>query len=84
MIKKYRSWNKFERRYFWSNMVLTMLGTYPVIYSLEKYKFITPIVLIPLLVYYNHVIHKNLTNQEREWKGIVLDPITKKEVFSNG
>ena len=79
MLKKYKSWNMFERRWFWSLLVLTTLG----FYSVFIFKNIISLIIFELILIFSGIfIYKSLSRQEKEWKGFIIDPITKKEVIS--
>lgn len=81
IIKKYKKWNPFERRWFWSNLILTALGTYSFFVFDIIFRNVAALIFFEaLLIYYNNVIYRSLTRQEMEWKGLVIDPITSMEV----
>lgn len=65
-MKKYKSWNKFERKWFWSNTTLTTLGFYA-LFFFEN--FIALLVFEVILIYYANTIYRSLSRQEKEWKG---------------
>lgn len=68
----------FERKWFWSSLIFTITG----IYSFFIFDNLIMLAVFEVfLVYYGSVIYKSLTRQEMEWKGIIIDPTTDKEVF---
>ena len=79
MLKKYKSWNTFEKRWFWSNLILTTLGVYSIFY----FKHIIMLIIFEIfLIYYRRVIYKSLEAQERTYLNKIIDPITN-EVMTN-
>ena len=81
IIKSYKRWNFFERRWFWTNLILTTLGTYSFVVSDIIFKNVVSLIIFEaFLIYYGNIIYRSLTRQEMEWKGLVIDPITNMEV----
>ena len=84
MLKAYQRWNFFERRWFWSNLILTILGTYSLfIFDIIFKNVVAFIIFEAFLIYYRNIIYRSLTTQEMLWKGIIIDPITNKEITIN-
>ena len=80
IIKSYKRWNFFERRWFWANMTLTIL----LVYSMFFFKNLIPFIIFEsFLIYYWNLIFRSLSRQEMEWKGLIIDPITNIEVALN-
>ena len=91
MLKAYRRWNTFEKKYFWSKtLYIGAFGGYS-INLLTNPIYISPIfyrvgvitVIIALTAYAINLMKRSLSRQEREWKGLIIDPITNKEIAVN-
>lgn len=73
-IRKYNSWNYFEKKYFWNCLILSTmwgLNTINILKNIEKYPLfnILNFMFISLSLYFiNSFIHKKLSEQEKEWK----------------
>ena len=83
---KYKQWNIFEIKYFW--IVLTMTAgnvgyLISVIFNPSAYKFGIATAMILLSFIFIRKIKQSLTNYEREFKGLIIDPITNIEVTQN-
>lgn len=89
LISDYKTWNIFERRYFWSG---TFINFFVVFYSLNtltssnisliyKLGVISAIIILGYLTI--AIFYKSLSRQEREWKGVIIDPLTNKEIVLN-
>ena len=91
MIKQYKSWNIFERRYFWSGILyISLFGGYslnlmanPVYNSSIYYRLGVITVMMMLCIHSIKLIKNSLLRWEMEWKGIVIDPITNKKISPN-
>lgn len=88
LIKAYKQWNTFEKKYFWGKtLYIGAFGGYsinlfinPVYTSSIFYRLGIMTMIIFLTAYSINLMRRSLSRQEREWKGIIIDPVTKEEM----
>lgn len=75
MIKAYKRWNVFERKFFWLNtMAICILVIAVFLMALDKflelpYKFGAITGMVAAYAYYRSILWRNLSGLEAEWKG---------------
>ncbi|MBI2657798.1 hypothetical protein HYX08_03850 [Candidatus Woesearchaeota archaeon] len=75
MIKTYKRWNVFERKFFWLNtMAICILFLAVFFMSLDRlleapYKLGVMTGMIAAYAYYRSILWRSLSRLEAEWKG---------------
>ena len=86
LVRKYKRWNTFERIYFWTGITIVTIGvTFSIsVLSNNMISIIARLGMvsgaIAILAYYQNVIYRSLSEQERVLKNIIVDPITNEEI----
>lgn len=82
MIKTYKRWNVFERKFFWLNtMAICILALAAFLMAFDKlleppYKLGALTGMAAGYAYYRSILWRNLSRLEAEWKGSAIREIS--------